>query len=498
MNRYGIERIRQGLMHFLLGKGVTAIAGVLTLVLIVRGLSVGEFAAYSALGAFVEIFTALAGFGLTHIALRYVPELHAQHRDNALRRLVVGTVGLRTATLLVAIGVAYVSGQSLVAFFNLEAWLSAFRWFLLAAFVRISFHFVFQILEAMLRQRIAQAGFVISGLTKLLLVAVLSVDNSLSLLRLIAIEAVADLLGLVVVVVGLVRCCGETGSGDDGVGWVRGNLRRVTRFGLTGYLQHLAVLLYGSSPNRLVGARYLDAGSMASMGFAQSLIDVFRRYLPAQLLIGLVRPVLLARYAQHGDFGDLVRVTNLVFKVNFVLLGIPIVLVMVCGEPILLLVSGGKYGEAAKWVLLGFLIVLVLESFRLLLDVLVQAVERFGILMYSNLILSASLLIAVPLLPLMGGVAIALANLLGIATANAVVTRRLGKYGHRYCHDWWAVVKYTAITLVSIFAGLVVQRLGGHWMIQGLVALACYLLCTYKLNVVRMEEVRSLLAIRKS
>lgn len=48
-SRYGSERIGRGLMHFVLGKGVSAVAGVSAMLLVVRELSVESFAAYSVL-----------------------------------------------------------------------------------------------------------------------------------------------------------------------------------------------------------------------------------------------------------------------------------------------------------------------------------------------------------------------------------------------------------------------------------------------------------------
>ena len=101
-NPYGAKRIRQGLRHLFLGKALTSIAGVGTMLLLVRELSLPDFAAYSILFGLVELVSAITGMGLIHVLTRYVPEAHASHRHGVTRRLVLTLTFTRFAILIVA------------------------------------------------------------------------------------------------------------------------------------------------------------------------------------------------------------------------------------------------------------------------------------------------------------------------------------------------------------------------------------------------------------
>ncbi len=91
--RYGQARIKRGLFNFALGKGVSALAGMAAIVMVIRALSVQSFAAYSVLVALVEIVTAISRLGLAQALLRYaVPELYAKHFQVSLRRFVNGSI----------------------------------------------------------------------------------------------------------------------------------------------------------------------------------------------------------------------------------------------------------------------------------------------------------------------------------------------------------------------------------------------------------------------
>jgi O-antigen/teichoic acid export membrane protein len=103
--RYGGQRFKRGLWHFALGKIVSAVSGFFAMVLVIRLLSIQEFANYSVLISLIEVTTALSGLGLAHALLRYVPELYVKHYKTALRQFVLGAFSLRTFILLLVAGV---------------------------------------------------------------------------------------------------------------------------------------------------------------------------------------------------------------------------------------------------------------------------------------------------------------------------------------------------------------------------------------------------------
>lgn len=488
--RYGRERIRRGAVHFLLGKGISSVAGFAVLLLLVRELPVAEFAAYSVLQAFVEVFTALTGFGLTHAALRYVPELYARHENKVFRGFVVGTSGLRLLFLTLACLLAYAAGDALARLFGLAAWVGVFQAYLAVVWVRVNGQFMFQLLESTLHQGLGQAAFVMSTLCKLALIAWLAFNGSLNIERVIWSEVTAEAMGLGLLIISVWRVLRETNPEPSMQGlaeWWAGNSRRVTRYGFAGYLQHLAILPYGSAPNRLVAGRFLEVYALAAFGFAQSFADMLRRYLPAQLLSGLIRPVLVARYAATKDFGAVVAMLALVFRVNSVLLGLPSAVLLAVGPAAVRALSNEKYGADAAWLLLALVGVLVLESRRFLIDLAIQAVERNGLLVVGNLALAASMLLAVLLIPKMGALAIPLAAGLGLAVSNAWITHRLAKEGFVFTFGYLDFTRILLSVLLASLTGIAVQRVLG-WALGLAIIFVSYPLLLWITGAIRRED----------
>lgn len=494
-NRYGAASIRRGLLHFVTGKAVTALSGLAILFMVVRALPVDQFAAYSALTAFVEVFTALAGFGLTHLALRYLPELNAQHLDGALNRMIMGVLTLRTITLCIAVAIVYWYSPEVAGFVGLMNWSEMFRLFMIVVFARVSFHFLYQILESLLRQRAAQIGVVVVSLAKFGAVTTLFVTDALSLEAVIWIEAVTETIGCLILIYFMRRDFLWRHNSNEG--WFGANWRRMVRFGLHGYGQHLALLFYGSSPNRLLGSRYLEVGAMAGLGFVQALSDVIRRYMPAQMFSGLIRPVFLANYSQTQDFQQLVSRVNTLFKISCWLLGIPLMLMCVAGKDVFQLVSGGKYGEGESLLMAGFIIVLALDAWRGLLDILAQAVERMDMLLYSSLLLSLSLLCSIPMIGEWGAFSIVLANVIGLLLSSALVGRWLAHCGHVHRHDWLGLVKIIMAVAVAVLAGRGIDALGIHWLACVIISLLVYLALSYLLKPLNASEMALIKSLRK-
>jgi O-antigen/teichoic acid export membrane protein len=507
-SRYSAGHIRQSARIYLLGKLVSAVGGIIAVILLARYLSIAEFAVYSALTGFVEMFTALAGFGITHALLRFLPELFAKHQDHSMKRLIGIGILTRTFTLTIAVILVSFGSEPVTGFFKLSEWQDTFNLFLLLVWVRVTFHFLFQILETLLAQAVGQSGFVLTNILKLAGIVTAIVWEQLDLLLVIRIEIAAEIIGAGVLALGLIRRIKAHCNHDElKSGWLASNWQRVWRFGLIGYLQHLAVLLYGGSPNRLAGARYLASGDMASLGFAQSLVDTMRRYLPAQLFQGIIYPVIIARYATGRNFADIARITDLLLRFNTVVLGIPLVILLVSGEDLLSFLSNDKYSEQACLGLILFSVALAFESDRFLLDILVQAVERFDMLLYTNLLLSASLFLALFLFPTMGVAAIPLANIAGLVVANAIVRIWLRLKGFKCRMTWSSYVKIIFASILSVTTGrftnewlaqneIIITWLY-HWIISGSIAIVSYLFLILLLKPFSNEELSGLKRIKQ-
>ena len=486
MTAYGRDRVRRGLQHFLLGKVVSAGAGFVAMVLVVRGLAVSEFAAYAVLLALVEVFTAISGMGLSHVIMRYVPELYSAQRMAPLRQVVGVAISLRTAVLVLALLGALLAARPLASLLALDDMVPAVKLFLLVVGLRSTAHFLSQILESTLHQGYSQFGFATSAVGRCLGMLWLLQAGQVSLIQVITLEAACDLLACIILLVGLVDVLRVPPAGPashtNADRWAATQRGQMTRFAVAAYLQHLATLPFGGNTNRLVGGVLFGDRLMASFGFSLSLYEYAKRYLPSQLLVGLIRPIVVARFTESRNFSAVAKLCEQSFQINLLVLLAVLLLVVVAGPELLGQLSAGKYGADSASLLIALLLVLLLETQRLLLEVLTQTVERYDLMIASNLFLSSSVLLAILAYPWLGAMAFPVANGLALLLANGSTIRRLAGIGFDYPLDrtstWQAVVVFA----LSAAVGLGLKWLGLHWMVNLAAAVLVYAVLFVKLQ----------------
>ena len=484
--RYGGERFKRGLLHFALGKTVSAASGLLAMLLVVRLLPIPEFADYSVLLSLVEVFTAFSALGLAHALLRYVPELYAKHYRIALQKFVFGAFTLRTSLLLLAVSLTYIWSASIAPIIGMADFIEVFRVFLLVVIFRSTNFFLLQILESTMHQGKSQLAFSANSLFRLAGMFYLIRLDHAGLINVIWVEVLSESLGTFIMLAGVVqviwRTAQEQSSPTDDGGWFNKNLRQLVRFALSGYAQHIVGLPFGSNTNRLVGGNLFSHQVMASFGFAQSLYEYIKRYLPAQLLIGLIRPVVVARFSVKRDFAAAAATCERVILINMALIGGIFSALAVGGQETLTWVSGGKYGVDALWVLAALLLVLALETHRLILEMLVQTVEHYAILIPSNIILSMSILPAILFFPYLGAVGFPLINAGALVFSNLWVKRQLAAEGFNFDHQWRNLAELFGLMLASSFLGNILSYAGVHWLVAMCIAETCFLIGTWKLR----------------
>lgn len=460
---YSASRISHGVAYLVGGKAITSIAGVGTFLLLVRVLPVEQFAVYSVLFALVEIVDAVTGVGLSQALSRYVPELYVGDRHAALRRLVLLAMAARIAVLAAFVGGVYALAPIVAPSIGLFDWEWALEAYLLVVLVRVTANSLFGVLESMLHQAIAQLGFGLVTILRFALLALAAARGELELSTVIRIELITDGVGCLVMFVGLLRVMPST-RGEEGDVWLRANLRRMGEFGIKGYLQHMLILPYGGSINRLLVGGALASTEVALFGFAQSVADLLERYLPVKLLAGVIRPVLTARYVRDGRFEDLELAANLIFKVNAVVICLAAVVVFGGGETMLALVSAGKYSENSVVLLLLMCGLVLMYSLRHMLDQVSHALERNGPLIWSNAVITGSIVPGLLLLPHLGVYALPVANLFGLIVGSMLLIFRLHVEGFPYRQDWLGLARMLAASGVAFAASELTRWFDLGWI----------------------------------
>lgn len=462
---YSASRVSRGVAYLLGGKIVTSVAGVGTFLLLVRSLPIEQFAAYSVLFALVELVDAITGVGLTQVLSRYVPELLVGHRHKSLRGLLAVTLALRGIVLAVFLGLIYLVAPIVSPLIGLADWEWAVRAYLAVVLVRVAAATLFTVLESMLHQAIAQTGAALVTVMRFALLALAAGQGALDLQTVIAIELVTDLIGCTVMLFGMLRAVPSKVAGEPEVGdWIRSNGVRMFEFGIKGYLQHMLIMPYGGATNRLLVGGALGSPEVALFGFAQSVADLMERYLPVKLLAGVIRPVLTARYARSGRFSDLRFTANLIFKTNATLVCLAAVVIYAGGEDMVTFIAAGKYRDGGVELLLLMCALVFMYSLRLMLDHVSHAVERNGPLIWSNAVITSSVLLGIGLLPVLGVYALPAANLFGLAVGIAVLVWRLRAAGFDYRYDVAGLVAMSVATTVGIGVGQCSRLLDLGWI----------------------------------
>ncbi len=479
---YGFGAISRSLRHFFVGKGFKVVSSLAFVLLLARYLSRPEYAAYISFKGMILIVGALASVGIQPVMFRYIPELRSEGNNRMMYRMLAVGILLRLAIVSLMMFVAYWFLPGLASIFNFEEWLWIAPWFMLVGVIDLTAYTISQSLESLLWQKEAQYSLATGSMIKLVGLLFVVVSDRLDLVSLVIVEGVGDAVMIALLLFRAWRRYAQDPARSEGsFAWWGKNRRRALRYGMWGFLVNQTHTLYGSGPNRLLTAHFMPTAELAVLGAADSLLRLARRSMPTRLLSGMIRPVFMARFSATGEFDGLGRMTNLVYRLNMLIFCLPIALLFVVGEPFFDWLTDGKYGAAGP-LLGGFLILMVTEGMRVLLGLLLQAVEKNHVFLFGNLVQSVSILCAIPLFPKLGLWALVVANTAGTIAANVIAIRCLKYYGYVFRLDWalvlliaayagaaalvgWAVMHYTgsvfaaAAAMIAVYGGLLAVKI---------------------------------------
>lgn len=433
---YSLSKIRHALRYFLLGKSATALTALLMLALITRALPTQDFAVYVSLQAIVLIIGAVTSFGINQSLIRYVPELRANGNNAAIYRRAF--VGIGSRALIIGAACALVAATA--TYWAPALSLQSTSWSVIVGFMAVGWfrlveRFTSNLFQSLLWQGLSQTVLALSGLIKLAGAAYLLHAGLLTLEALIALELVAELLAVMLLFAGLWhrwRTDPDRHRGD--ANWWRIHSQRVGRYARWAYLSSVLSVAYGSAPNRLIAARFLAPELVAAFGFADAVGVLVRRFMPAKLLQGLIKPILIARFSERKDFSDLNRKVNLNFRLNSVLLCGLAMLLMTVGTETLDWVTNHKYGSSAP-LLAAMLIALLFDGWRAQIELACEVVELPRISLIGNIAVISSLVSAVLLIGLLGVWGLVLASILGQVLSIAVMLYGLERQAYHFRPD---------------------------------------------------------------
>lgn len=362
---------KRSLSHFAIGKVFSVLIGIATLLLLVRSLSREHYGVYITLFAAFEILQLAASPGAYAVAFRYLPELRPAGGGVGLQALVQRLTAYRVVTLLLCGGSIFICAPLLAELAGAAYTVTVVRLFaVLLCFEGIA-RFIDVQFESLLQQGRAQASALLRNGTKLL--GLLLVGGAgmheVPLELWLSIEVATSALGAVVSC-GLLLRYGALRARETVAQTLRvPDTARQLRFSVPTYFSQVLYLLTGTEMVKLLVSRLLGATAIAAFGFASSLSATIQKYLPSYLLIGWVRPLFISARSSGRSTADLVKLAGTVIKVNALMLAPITAVLLVAGDPLLALLSGGRMTDAIGY-LYFFVFLLFVQSIRAVVSLL--------------------------------------------------------------------------------------------------------------------------------
>jgi O-antigen/teichoic acid export membrane protein len=386
---YSVGRFRLAALQLVGGRVAQAVARVVLVLAVVRVLPVADYGAYMLIVGTAEMLLQVGSFGILPLAQRYLPQMLT---TLSLRRLYGFVAFLVLAQLLVfATIAALLHGfwDELTPLFGMNrAQTEATRIAAWMFLVIPAFRFTAELLESMLGfGQIARAVMVIVRAGAILLLILLK--PHVELRDVLVVDMVAT--GVCVLFV---------------LGSIRRNLDALHAPGAGGRLpvaemwrfaRHMALvgpMSATSNPGavRLVLANGLGLAESGLFAFLQTLERLVSRYLPATLLKNLIRPVLISRYVGRGNVELLTAGTGLLLKSNMLTVIGGLVVIAVCGDQIVALMSGGKF-TGAGFTLLLLYVNMIATSQRGVQEMVMQITGHTRVLWITSVVSPLALLL---------------------------------------------------------------------------------------------------------
>lgn len=450
---YSRRRTLSNAKIYLVGKVCSAGLTVAWLALLVRLLDLPDYAAYVAAMAMIEAGIAFSSLGIEWLLIRYIPEYIVQGALRRLGGLVLRALAVRLLGGLLVVGLGFGVGQLWPqSALKLEGDLLLILALLLLseACMRLLRE---NALESLGQQRLTQLGVMLrTGVALVAAYACHQVFGALSIRDVLLIELGASVLVLAYALVAVRHSVVRTGQGlaqPSSPDWHPPAFFSMFKNGLNNYVSSLISFpLSLQAMVLMVSTLGGSASVVAGFGFMIRILEIMRGYLPALMLMSVLRPRFIGLYAQTHSLVAVAREAALASRLSALTVAPLIGVIGLYGDQLLALASGGKIVEG-RWVLAALTLTLMARVHRQISVVLVNCVDL------SRLLLVAAGLAACVLLPAWlvatqghADWAAVLAVAWDEVVWVGVMVWGLQRAGHPWASDWFFMLK------LALFAGL--------------------------------------------
>jgi O-antigen/teichoic acid export membrane protein len=453
-NHYSFTRVKRSLGYFAIGKIGSGLTGLGLLILVVRILPRAEYGTYVTYMALFEIVQLVSSLGVIPIAQRYVTDCRIRGSQRQLVKLVSWACLGRFITLLIACGGLYFLANKFLGFIGIPEAKPSFLVYLLVMLTEGVSRYLDFIFESLLLQGRGQASIFFRNFAKLCAFsAMVWFGGGLTLDALVKLEAMTSTGGLALAILLIVSHFWMQPVNRQ----VSAQHRRyaasdIAKFSLQFYLAQVIGQIYGGDAIKLITTRVLGIIEAASFGFSYSIYAILQRYLPAYLLLSMIRPLFIAKHTGDSNLTEINNMANMVFKLNMFCLTPLIAFLMLYGIQFSLMLSGGKYPDAGG-VLVALCTLLIIQTLHLLLGLLAIATERAQSVLWGTILGMIGVFAGIYLAKGYGIAGLVAGLMISEILWCATVWTSFSLSGIRFRLDWSAIFKFTFIScsVVALF-----------------------------------------------
>jgi O-antigen/teichoic acid export membrane protein len=445
---YSVHRFRKALLQFVGGRLAQAAARAVLVLALVRILPIEDYGAYMLITGTAELLLQVGSFGILPLMQRYLPQMVTTLPLKRLYRFVGFLVAVQTMALSLIAFALWTYWDALAPTFGMDPAQTASTRFAAWLFLIVpAFRFSTELLESMLAQGQMMRALMVFARAAAIIVLML-VKDEVVLTDVLLVDVISTaccvLIGWFSVHHMLTTLHRPDASGTLPV-------REMVRF--TWHMALVGPMSATASPGavRLVLANSLGLAETGLFSFLQSLERLVRRYLPATLLRNLIRPMLISRYLGQGKSELMKAGTGLLLKSNMITVIGGLVVIAVCGDQIVSVLSGHKFQGAGLTLLLLYLN-MVATSQRGVQEMVMQITGHTKQLWITSAVYPLALL----LIWLVAGHGLNAAVL--IITAGSIMANSLAAGVLQHQTDWFRV-DWRGMT-VMLMAGLAASGLG--------------------------------------
>lgn len=460
---YSSAELRRSAWHFLSGKTISGLLTFTILLWLVRLLPVAEYGSYVSLIAATELGFAIGGLGLPWAAARFLPEARLRARPEVLRGLAWRLLRWQAGFLFLLAALAGLTFRHLLPALGIAVPVAAAAAWAGLIFVEGSGRFLREgLLSPLLQQGLVQSSLIARQALFIVLLGLLVALDRIGLDTVLAAELAASLLSGLSALAGLSRYLRALPRPQHDADWQAPSASTLWHVALPMYGGYLLTLAYSPQIFLLLLNRFSGIEVTATFGFLRNLYEQVARYLPATLLFGLVRPKLVASYADGGGMAELSRNANLAGKLSLFAL-LPVVgFSFAGGETLIELLSGGKFADTGL-LFFGFMLALVPFSQRQLLETVAVTAGRATLCTLG----SAAGLFTLPLMLWMLSTGFgAWAGVLALGGGHLLFVLLLiaGLDGVGYRADHAGLVKLLLAAAAGAFVAIIVPSFSLAWL----------------------------------